>query len=201
MLFIPVRNPLIIHLIQRTSYSVCTPLVMTEPPPRRSQRLRHYKSPSAGTVVFEVPELLIEIVNNCSWASRVNLSHATVRARIIVQASIRRRILCILRPFVKDFSSFFVLIQEIKAAIVSSAAWNVMTIDDVGPQDVNIVVPNGSAYGIERLKALLSPSGTTVTFDGAPGIVYENRADRFVKLMQKSVSLATPTGTYIAFCS
>jgi hypothetical protein len=98
-----------------------------------------------------------------------------------------------LRPFVNDLSTFFVLIREIKAAIVGSVAWSVMTVDDVGPRDVNIVVPYGTAYGVERLKALLSCSGSTVISDGPPGIVYENCASRFVKLMMKSVSLVAPT--------
>jgi hypothetical protein len=90
---------------------------------------------------------------------------------------------------------FFLLLREIKAAIVGSVAWGVMTVDHVRPRDLNIVVPNGSAYGVERLKALLSCSGTTIVSDGSagkPGIVYEDSASRFVKLMLKSVSLVAP---------
>jgi len=64
-----------------------------------------------------------------------------------------------------------------------------MTVDDIASRDLNIVVPDGSTYGLERLKALLSCSGSSITFDGSPGIVHENHAKRFVKLMLKSVSL------------
>lgn len=190
-------NLVAIHLMQCTIYSISTPIVMTKPLPWCSLWLCHnilgaFQSPKAGTVVYKVPELLAQIINCCSWASRVTLSNTTIRARIIVQASIHWQILIILKPFVKDLSTFFILIHEIKAAVISSAAWNVLTINNVGPQDLNIVVPNRSAYSINRLKALLSPSGTTVMFNGPPGLVYENHASHFVKLMQKSVSLATP---------
>jgi hypothetical protein len=167
---------------------------MSEPVVRRSLRLHRTAcsataKPMAGTVVFDVPELLTEIIEQCSWASRVNLSHTTVRARLTVQASIRQRIHNMLKPFIYDLSTFFTLIHEIQAAIVGSAAWNVMTMDDVGPRDLNIVVPNGSVYGMERLKAFLSCSGTTVTLDGSAGIVYESCASRFIKLNVKTVSL------------
>jgi hypothetical protein len=163
---------------------------MADPSLRRSLRLRQNGSkPNPATVVFDVPELLTEIISHCSWASRVNLSHATARARLVVQASIRRQIRKLLKPFVNNLSFFFSLIREIQAAIVGSVAWNVMTDDDVEPRDLNIVVPNGSAYGVERLKAFLSCSGTTVTYDGSPGIVYKMCASRFIKLMGKTVSL------------
>jgi hypothetical protein len=157
-------------------------------------------NPKAATVVFEVSELLTEIIKHCSWASRVNLSHANVRARRVVQASIRRRIHVLLRPFINscDLSSFFTLLRETKAAIVGSVAWGVMTIDNLGPRDLNIVVPSGSAYGVERLKALLSCSGSTVTFDGSAGIVYEYCASRFIRLTCNTVSIMTSTfKTYI----
>lgn len=147
--------------------------------------------------MFKVPELLSQIVNHCTWASRINLSHTAVYARLIVQASVRQRIQEILKPFVQDLPAFFVLMKEIKAAIAGSAAWNIMSPDIVGPRDVNIIVPNGSAYGVERMKDLLSRSGTTILFDGPPGIVYENWASRFVKLMQKSVSLAALMHAFI----
>lgn len=170
---------------------------MAEGPPRRSLRLnrdnyRAIRRPKAGTEVFEVPELLSQIVNLCSWASRVNISHATVYARKLVQASVRRRIHDLLKPFVDDLSEFFLLLREVRAAIVGSVAWGAMTEDDVEPRDLNIIVPNGSAYGVERLKALLSRSGTVVILDGSPGIVYEDSACRFVKLMLSSVSLIAP---------
>jgi hypothetical protein len=165
---------------------------MAEHSPRRSLRLQAIKSPNAGTAVFEVPELLVQIVNLCSWASRINISHSSIHARKIVQASVRQRIRDILKPFVSDLSVFFLLLREIKAAIVGSVAWGVMTVDHVRPRDLNIVVPNGSAYGVERLKALLSCSGTTIVSDGSAGIVYEDSASRFVKLMLKSVSLVAP---------
>ena len=167
---------------------------MPVPSPRRSLRLRHNTLQAlAGKVVFEVPELLAKIVDHCSWASRVRLSHTAVHARAVVQASIRQRIRGVLKPFIQDLSTFFELIREIKAAITGSVAWNVMTADTIAPRDVNIVVPNGSAYGVERLKDVLSRSGTTVTFDGPPGLVYEKCASRFIRLMQKSVSLAAAT--------
>lgn len=143
--------------------------------------------------MFGVPELLAQILGHCSWASRVNLSHTSVHARLVVQALIRRRIRYVLKPFVEDISAFFSLIRAIKAVIVGSAAWNVMTVDDVGPRDINIVVPAGSVYAVERLKDFFSAAGTTITFDGLPGIVYENCASRFIKLMQKSVRLGAPS--------
>jgi hypothetical protein len=169
---------------------------MSNHSPRRSLRLYRISpgetiETKPGTAVFQIPELLTEVINHCSWASCVNLSHTTVGGRIVVQASIRRRIHNILNPFVDDLSAFFVLIQEIKGAVVGSAAWNVMTIDNVGPQDINIVVPNGSVHGLERLKALLSCSGSTVVFDGSPGIVYANCAMRYVKIIRDSVSFVT----------
>lgn len=147
------------------------------------------KKTKPETTVFHVPELLSEIIKHCSWPCCVRLSHTAVHARIVVQACIRRRIHDILDPFVDDLSAFFALIKETKAAIVGSVAWNVMTIDDVGPQDVNIVVPTGASHGFDRLKALLSCTGTTVAFDGMPGVVYGNFAKRFVKLTRSSVSL------------
>jgi hypothetical protein len=171
------------------SYSMMKPLA------RRSLRLclRHGGvSKELGakpeSAVFQIPELLTEIVYHCSWSSCINLSHSAVHARFIVHNSIRRRIHDILEPFVDDVSTFFALIHETKSAIVGSAAWNVMSVDNVAAQDVNIVVPNGSIYGVDRLKALLSCSGTTVIFDGLPGIIYKNCATRFIKLMRNSVS-------------
>lgn len=172
---------------------VSTRFIMSRPFVRRSIRLRQNGKPRAATVVFNVPELLTEIIHHCSWASRVSLSHTTSHARLIVQASIRQQIVHLVKPFVNDISSFFRLIREIQAAIVGSAAWNVMTSDDVEPRDLNIVVPNGSPYGIERLKAFLSCAGTTVTYDGTPGIVYKLCASRFVKLLGKSVSIGATT--------
>ena len=140
--------------------------------------------------MFQVPELLTEIISHFSWPSCINLSHTTIHARIIVQASIQRQIDHLLKPFVKhlDLSVFFALIQETKAAIVGSTAWNVMTVDNVYPRDLNILVLNGSAHGIERLKAFLSCAGTTVAFDGLAGIVYQNTSSWFIKLIRESVS-------------
>jgi hypothetical protein len=166
---------------------------MAEPTVRRSKRLGQIGKPKAATVVFEVPELLTEIINYCSWASRIRLSHATSHARLFVQDSIRQRIHKLIRPFVYNISSFFALIRELQAAIVGSAAWNVMSFDQVEPRDLNIVVPSGSPYGIERLKAFLSCAGTTITSDGSPGLIYEMYATRFVKLLGKSVSHGAST--------
>lgn len=159
---------------------------MTNPPARRSLRISKKTKP--GSAVFLIPELLTEILKHCSWASCVSLSHAATHGRLIVQNLIRQRIHDVLNPFVEDISAFFTLIHETKSAIVGSVAWNVMSIDDVAPQDVNIVIPNGSIYAVDRLKSLLSCSGTTVTFDGLPGIVYKNCATRFIKLIRNSVS-------------
>lgn len=145
---------------------------------------------STANVDFQIPELLAEIVNHCPWASRVNLSHTTVRARLVVQTVIRRRIRGLLAPFIDNLSAFFSLLHEIRAAVVGSVAWNVMTVDLLHPRDLNIVVPNGSVYGVERMKALLSCSGTTVTFDRSPGIVYEGCASRLIRLMGKMVGLS-----------
>jgi hypothetical protein len=159
---------------------------------RRSLRLQQERDrPKAGTVVYGVSELLTEIINHCSWASRVSLSHATIHSRLVVQDSIHRQVYSLLNPFVDDLPAFFDLLHETRAAIVGSTAWNVMTVDNLGPRDLNIVIPNGSVYGIERLKALLSCSGTTVVFDGFPGIVYENCASRFIRLIRKSVSVVS----------
>jgi hypothetical protein len=171
---------------------------MTAPFQRRSLRLQHNirpdnGEPKAATAVFDIRELLMEIINHCSWASRVNLSHATVRARLAVHASIRRRIHVLLRPFINDFPSFFALLRETGAAIVGSTAWGVMTIDNLGPQDLNIVVPSGSVYGVERLKALLSCAGSSVISDGSAGILYEKCASRFIKLLCKTVSIVPST--------
>ena len=165
---------------------------MTKPSPQQSlwlccNILWEIQKTKAGTVVFGVLELLTQIINHCSWASHVNLSYAAIHARTVVQASIWQWIHDILKPFVKDLSAFFVLIQEIKAAIIGSATWNVMAIDNVEPQDLNIVVPNGLAYGIERMKALLSYLGTSITLDGSPGIIYKNCASRLVRLKQQPI--------------
>ncbi|KAF8798657.1 hypothetical protein BYT27DRAFT_7264774 [Phlegmacium glaucopus] len=96
-------------------------------------------------------------------------------------------------PFVDDISTFFILTKDISAVVVGSAAWNVLSIDDVTPKDLNIIVPDGSQYGLERLKAYLTCSGSTVDFDGCPSAPYDECATRFVKLRRTSGAITTIT--------
>ncbi|KAF8803391.1 hypothetical protein BYT27DRAFT_7340885 [Phlegmacium glaucopus] len=95
--------------------------------------------------------------------------------------------------FVVDLPPLFALMTEIKAAIVGSVVWNIMTADNVRPRDLNIVVPNISLHGVERLKALLSCSGSTIVFDGPPSVPYVECADHFIKLIQSSGATITIT--------
>ena len=185
----------LISFATSTIHCICTHFAMSNHSPWCSLWL-HCRYPGlsdkakAGAIVFQVPDLLTEIISHCSWVSCVNLSHTTIHARIIVQASIWQQIHHLLKPFVKhsDLSVFFALLQETKAVIIGSTAWNVMIVDNVYPRDLNILVPNGSAHGIERLKAFLSCAGTTVAFDGLARIVYQNTTSRFIKLIQETVS-------------
>ncbi|KAF8811233.1 hypothetical protein BYT27DRAFT_7252951 [Phlegmacium glaucopus] len=132
--------------------------------------------------VFQVAELLTSIAFHCLWATLVNLSHGNIYASRTIQALIRRHINAVLTPFLDDIPSFFMLTRDIRAAVIGSTAWNVLSIDNVKPRDLNIVVPNGSQYEVDRLKAYLTCSGLTIDFDGHPSAPYNKCATRFIKL-------------------
>ncbi|KAF8801481.1 hypothetical protein BYT27DRAFT_7114880, partial [Phlegmacium glaucopus] len=134
--------------------------------------------------VFHIVEILVNILSHCSWASIVNVSHANVHGRKTVYALIRQRFHILLLPFIDDIPYFFTLLKELKGAIVGSTAWNILSIDDVEPRDLNIVIPSGIEYAIERIKAYLACSGTTVMFDGAPSTVYASLTTWFIRILR-----------------
>ncbi|KAF8804165.1 hypothetical protein BYT27DRAFT_7302181 [Phlegmacium glaucopus] len=149
--------------------------------------------PKAAAVVFNVTELMTEILLQCSWTTLVNLTHTSIHAREIVYTSVRQRMQKSLTPFLNDISAFFYLIKETNSAVVGSTALNVMTVDRIAPRDLNIVVPNKSPYAVDRLKNFLSGSGTLVEYDGPPSVVYNECASRFIRLIQSSGTTITIT--------
>ncbi|KAF8802413.1 hypothetical protein BYT27DRAFT_7261184 [Phlegmacium glaucopus] len=128
--------------------------------------------PKAATVVFNVAELMTEILLQCSWTTLVKLTHTSIHAREIIYSSVQQHMKKILTPFLDDICAFFHLIKETNCTVVSSTAWNVMTMDRIAPRDLNIIVPNKSPYAVDRVKNFLSGLGTLVDYDGPPSIVY-----------------------------
>ncbi|KAF8803425.1 hypothetical protein BYT27DRAFT_7260166 [Phlegmacium glaucopus] len=171
---------------------------METQPPRRSVRLREQLRMNSDIrnsrkIVFHVVDILLNVITHCSWGTIVNISHVNIHGQRTVYTLLRRRIRTILLPFIDDIPNFLALLKEVKAGIVGSAVWNILTIDDVEPRDLNIIIPSGIPYGIERVKAYIASSGTSVIFDGAPGIIYEAHTARFIKVLRPTGKTITIT--------
>lgn len=155
--------------------------------PRRSKRLRTKPDRRHAAEVFQVAELLYEILCLSSWGTLVSLSKVNIYFRDWVYRLIRHRITNILTPFIENIDDLFNFLEETKSVIIGSAVWAIMSNDGVKPRDLNLAVPQSTMYSFDRMKSYLCDEGTFVIYDGSPKEVFKTGVERFLVLKNKHV--------------
>jgi hypothetical protein len=151
---------------------------------RRSKRLQLEQRSSD---VFQISELIYEILCHCSWTTLVNLTKVNIHFRDWVYCLIRHRITTILNRFIDDITNLFCILKETNGVIIGSVVWSIMTEDSINPQDLNFAVPRTTTYTFERLKAYLCTAGTSVIYDGPPAERFKPCIERYTILKNKEV--------------